>query len=155
MADPNDRLPALRGWDPFGDLDVFKPSLFRRLLNDAWSDAPAARPADTLLPVVDVAENETAYVVTAELPGCRLEDISVEVEHGTLTIRGEKRSERSGANEQLRLTERSFGSFRRCFRLPADASEADVEASFRDGVLTVEIARSGQRREPTVVRIKT
>ncbi len=154
MANPNEWMPAVRRWDPFGDLDVFKPSLFRRLLSESWGDAPAAGSAETALPVIDVGENEKSYVVTAELPGCKLEDISVQLEHGALTIRGEKRSGRSGEKEQLRWTERSFGSFHRSFRLPADASEGGVEASFRDGVLTVEIAKS-KPREPTIVRIKT
>ena len=110
------------------------------------------RLADEALPVpaVDVDETDEAYVVTAENPGIDKGDVNVECHDGMLTIHGEKRSEEK---EKRRWTERYYGSFSRSFRLPSDADENAIEARFKDGVLTVTVGRSRERK-PRVVAIK-
>jgi HSP20 family protein len=149
MSDDRNELAPSRRWAPFDDLDFLGPAIFRRMRREV----PATR-AELPNPAVDIADNETSYVVTAELPGCGSDDVSVEVHEGTLIIRGEKKSEREGEQEQTRWMERSFGSFHRSFRLPADASQDKVAATFKDGVLTIEIPKT-EESKPRVVRIQS
>jgi HSP20 family protein len=154
MTSSNETTRSVRRWEPFGDLDFSGPSLFRRMLGDVWENAPRLTRPDMTMPAMDIVENEKAYVVTAELPGCKPEDVTVELHEGVLAIRGEKKSERSEEKEHSRWTERSFGSFHRSFRLPADAAQSQVDASFKDGVLTIGIAKT-EESKPQVVRIKS
>jgi HSP20 family protein len=106
------------------------------------------------LPAVDVRENDQRYAVTVELPGVRKEDVQVELENGMLTIRGEKTSEREEKQEQCRYSERSYGSFSRSFSLPSDADADRLEASFKDGVLSLTIPRIEQVK-PRAIAIKS
>jgi len=146
---------AVRPRDPFyGDFGLSRPSLVRQLMGDLWGDAPQLSSTDLPVPAIDISENDKGYVVTAELAGCKPEDVSVEIHEGVLSIRGEKKSERSEETEKSRWTERSFGSFHRAFRLAPDASQDEIDASFKNGVLTVKIAKT-EENKPRVVRIKS
>ncbi len=138
-------------WSPLSELDPFvgwpfrgRPSLLRE---DFWG------PGRTFAPAVDVTEDESHYVVTAELPGAAKEDVTVELHEGVLTIRGEKRSSHDEENEQRRHTERVFGTFSRAFSLPPDADGEHIHASFEHGVLTVRIPKT-QEAKPRTVDIK-
>ena len=95
----------------------------------------------TLAPAIDVTETDAEYVRSAEVPGVKKNDLTVEVQQGVLTLRGEKKSEREETKERARLIERSWGTFARSFSPPADADAGKVEASFVDGVLNVKIAK--------------
>jgi HSP20 family protein len=101
---------------------------------------------------MDVAESKDGYTVTAEIPGVSKDDISVECHDNVITIKGEKRDEREETDEHRHYVERSYGSFSRSFRLPPDASE-DIQASFRDGVLTVVVPKQ-EEKKPRTVTIK-
>jgi HSP20 family protein len=103
---------------------------------------------------MDVAGGEKAYTVTVELPGCRMEDVHVDLQEGVLTIRGEKRSEREEKEEQRRYVERTYGSFSRSFRLPPDADPDHLEASLKDGVLAITIPRT-EEAKPRPIAIKS
>jgi HSP20 family protein len=92
------------------------------------------------LPPIDLSEDDEHYIVSAELPGARAEDIHVELEGGALAIRGEKRLEREVTGVRCRTLERWFGAFERTVMLPPDAGEP-VHAALEDGVLTVKIAK--------------
>jgi len=154
MSKQKETTALARPRDPFfGDFGLTRPGLFRQMLADIWGDTPHFATPSMPIPAVDIAETDKSYVVTAELPGCKPEDVSVEVHEGVLSIRGEKKSERSEEGEHSRWTERSFGSFHRSFRLAPDAQEDHIEASYKNGVLTVEIARS-EESKPKVVRVK-
>jgi HSP20 family protein len=140
-----DELDFFRRWSPLRDLGSGRLS---RLFEE-----PMARSAARLAPAVDIAEHDDGYVVTAEIPGATREDVTVEAHDGVLTLRGEKRSEREGKKEQSRWVERSYGSFSRSFTLPANADTEKVAASFKDGVLTVEIPKAAEQK-PKVIRIQ-
>ncbi|MEN8160261.1 MAG: Hsp20/alpha crystallin family protein, partial [Myxococcota bacterium] len=99
-------------------------------------------------------EDEKNFIVTAELPGTKREDVTVELEDDLLTIRGEKRNEREEKKEKRRFVERSYGTFSRSFTLPANANADKVSASFKDGVLTVLIGKRPESK-PRVVNIKS
>lgn len=148
----SEKTPSrVTAWDPFAHDDFFSrwprfgamPAV-RSMLHDA---PPAWSPA------MDVSENDDAYVITVELAGASKEDVTVEAHENVLTIRGEKRSERNEENEQRKYVERSFGSFSRSFSLPANADADAVEASFDQGVLTVQIAKT-QETKPKQISVK-
>jgi len=140
--------------DPFSELDLFERlapfarGIGRGSLGDLVGD-PAAS-GRTFAPAVDISENEDAFIVAAELPGTKPEDVQVEVHDGVLTLRGEKKSERTSENEHARYVERSFGSFSRSFRLPENADADKVEAGYGEGVLTLTIGKRAEARPRTV-----
>jgi len=101
-------------------------------------------------PAVDVAENNDEYVVSAELPGAKPEDVTVELHEGVLTLRGEKRHERDEHTEHARYVERSYGSFSRSFALPQNANGEKVQAGFKDGVLTLRIPKREEAKPRTI-----
>jgi len=150
---------SLARWDPFEELDLFSswapfrehgglPSRLSRLLSEGGFGARGR-----LAPSVDIAEDDNRYVVTAELPGSKKEDVTVELKDGVLTIRGEKRNERDEKKEQSRWIERSYGSFSRSFTLPSNAVADRVKAEFKDGVLTIEVPKA-EETKPKVISIK-
>ena len=81
--------------------------------------------------------------INFELPGVAQKDITVTMQDGMLTVSGEKRIEHEEKGKEYYFSERAFGRFQRSFRLPADVDDADIEASFKDGVLAVRIPKSG------------
>ena len=93
-------------------------------------------------PSVDVAENEHSYEVKAELPGLKKEDIKLSLEDNVLTLEGERKEESETKKKNVRISERAYGRFQRCFRLPKEVSAEGVKASYKDGILTVEIPKS-------------
>jgi HSP20 family protein len=114
------------------------PRVYSRDFLDAfWGPGVGARE----LPPIDLSEDDEHYVVTAELPGMKAEDLRVELEGGALTIRGEKKLEREVTRERCRTLERWFGAFERTVRLPPDAGGEPVQAVLEGGVLTVTIAK--------------
>jgi len=137
-------------WNPFNDASWWFPSLSRTSEGDLLDSFWGGRGAPEFSPATDITEDDRQYIVTAELPGMKRSDVTVEVAEGVLTIRGEKESEREEKSEKRRYVERSFGSFTRAFTLPSDADEGKIEASFKDGVLTVTLAKSEQRKARVV-----
>jgi HSP20 family protein len=119
---------------------------------DLWGDGPQFSSTDLPVPAIDITETDKAYVVTAELAGCNPEDVVIEVLDGVLSIRGEKKNERCEETEHARWTERSYGSFHRSFRLAPDAAQDEIDASFKNGVLTVEIQKT-EENKPKVVKV--
>jgi HSP20 family protein len=96
-----------------------------------------AKIADWIAP----ASASDAYSIAIELPGVSEDDIHLTVERGMVNVRGEKQSYREDRDDTWYFSERQFGAFLRSFRLPADADETNVEASLKDGVLTIRVAR--------------
>ena len=95
----------------------------------------------TVVPRVDIREDAEALVLSAELPGIDKDAVKVEVHQGVLTIAGEKRAEAVSENQGVHRSERVFGAFRRSFRLPESIDGENVDASYKDGVLTVRLAK--------------
>ena len=106
-----------------------------------------------LFPAIDISEDENAIAVKAEVPGCRAEDIDISVHGNTMTISGEKKHEEEKKEKGYYHIERSYGSFRRDLTLPTDVDTTKVEASCKDGVLTVTLPKA-ERAKPTKVKIK-
>jgi HSP20 family protein len=98
--------------------------------------------ADFFSPQVDAAATGETYEINIELPGVSSDDINIDVHDGTLSIKGEKHSEREEEGKTFFFSERSFGSFQRSFRLPGDVDPDKIGARFKDGVLTISVPKS-------------
>lgn len=105
---------------------------------------PEQRPAFALghMPKVETAEDDKQFEISVELPGVDEKDVSVSVDNGVLTIKGEKKSEREEKKKDYHLTERSYGSFERSFHLPENASQDKITADFENGVLKIALPKS-------------
>lgn len=104
-------------------------------------------------PVVDITEDEHAYILQAELPGVKKEDVTVQLENGTLTVSGDRQFNREEKSRKVHRIERFYGTFSRSFDLPEDVNPDKVNASFQDGVLTVTVAKS-EAAKPKRIEVK-
>ena len=101
-------------------------------------------------PLVDISEDAKEYLIKAELPEVKKEDVKITMEDGTLTIAGDRKYEKEGNGKKYHRMERAYGSFGRSFSLPDDASPAKVTADFKDGVLKVHLAKNEKARPQQV-----
>jgi HSP20 family protein len=107
-------------------------------------------------PAVEVAEKDTAYEITVELPGLDQNNIDVKLAGGALTIKGEKKEETEEKRKNYYMSERRFGSFERSFQLPEDVDQDKIGASFNKGVLTITLPKSAQAQKSTKkIEVKT
>ena len=97
-------------------------------------------------PALDMTETDNSYKITAELPGMAPENVEVTFEEGMLRITGEKREEREENERGYRLSERSYGAFERMIQLPSSAEPEKIDASFKNGVLTILIPKSAEEK---------
>ena len=145
---------AITRWDPMSDMMSLR-QVMDRLFEDAWVPSwGAVRGAvDSgfgTLPV-DVYETDDAVVVTASLPGLKPEDIDNTVQGDMIRIHGETKHDEEVKDDQFHRVERSYGSFTRSFALPHTVDAGKVEASYKDGVLTITLP---QREEAKPKQIK-
>ena len=101
------------------------------------------------MPAVDVAETDKAYEITAELPGMDEKNIEVKFADGVLTIKGEKKDEKEEKKKDYYLSERSYGSFQRSFQVPDGVDTDKIEATFKNGILTVVLPKSTEAQKAT------
>jgi len=104
-------------------------------------------------PLVDISEDAQEYLIKAELPEVRKEDVKVTAEAGTLTIMGERKFEKEVSGKKFHRVERAYGSFGRSFSFPDDASPEKVSAEFKDGVLTVHLTKNAKAK-PQQIEVK-
>lgn len=104
-------------------------------------------------PLVDITEDDREYVIKAELPEVRKEDVKITVESGTLNLSGERTFEKEDKGLRYHRVERSYGSFLRSFVLPDDADASKVSAEFKDGVLMVRVEKH-EKALPKRIEIK-
>ena len=104
-------------------------------------------------PSVDIQETDTEYLVKAELPEIKREDVKVTVENGILTLQGERKHEKEEKNRKFHRVERSYGTFLRTFTVPTDADEAKVAADFKEGILRVHLPKTEKPR-PKMIEVK-
>jgi HSP20 family protein len=100
--------------------------------------------ADYFAPEADASTTDQYYEINIELPGVAPEDVDVTVHENNLTIRGEKQARREEKGRTYFFSERVYGTFQRSFRLPADTDVDKIAADFKDGVLTIKIAKQSQ-----------
>jgi HSP20 family protein len=140
-------------WDPFRELDGIHARLSRML------DERPLRGFDTdtlsfgeWVPAVDIQETDNEYLVKADLPEVKKEDVKVEYEDGVLTVEGERKMEKEQKGRQFHKIEREYGKFVRRFALPGEIDAAKLSANFTDGVLNVYLPKS-QETKPKAVTV--
>jgi len=106
-------------------------------------------------PLVDISEDDKEYLIKAELPGLKKDDVHISVEKGVLTITGERKFEKEEKDRKHHRVERAYGSFVRTFIVPDDAEADKVHAEFKDGLLTIHIPKSEQAKPKQIeVRVE-
>jgi len=105
------------------------------------------------MPAIDVSETGERITVKAEIPGMEAKDIDIAIVGDTLTIKGEKKTEREEKEENYHIVERSYGSFSRSMKLPAAVDADKVEATYKNGVLTVSCPKK-EEVKPKAIEIK-
>lgn len=140
-------------WEPFRDMD----DVFNRFFADTLRRWPAVQgsafanegqtAAREWAPLADVSENEAEYLIKAELPEVRKDDVSVTVQDGVLTLSGERKQDVREDSEKPHRVERFYGPFARRFALPENADEQAIRAECRDGVIVIHIPKQ-KRVEP-------
>jgi HSP20 family protein len=128
-------------WRPFRDLEEWERRFDDLLGRPLWR-----LPTDERgwIPAVDVFEKDDRFVVKAELPGMKDDDVDVSVVGDTLTIKGERKTETEVKNEDYYRCERSYGTFYRSIPIPSNVDANKIEASFDDGVLEVTLPKSAK-----------
>jgi HSP20 family protein len=151
------RTPATRE-DFFDSFAIFRREM-DRMFADFFGDSGLRRAQfgwAVLSPAVDIDESDKEIVVSAELPGITEKDVEVSLAGDILTIKGEKRSEHEENNGDGVHMERRFGSFSRSVRLPFEAGNEQVDATFSNGVLTVRVPKPPQlQRAVRRIEVKT
>ena len=145
----------LTKWEPFRELEDMTQRLnriFGRSLVDRDKSSEALRVAEWA-PAVDVSETENAYLIKAEIPEVKKEDVKVTLQDGILTLQGERKQEKEEKGKRFHRIERSYGSFLRSFDLPANVDDTKAKADFKDGVLTLTLPKS-EKAKPKSVEVK-
>lgn len=120
-------------------------------LSQARAEPGKKRPAVTAWePPVDISESDTAYLVKAEIPGVKKEDVRVTIEDGMLTLQGERKMEKQ--SNKFHRVERCYGSFMRSFLVPDDADGGNVNAEFKDGMLNITLAKT-EKAKPRQIKV--
>ena len=145
---------ALTNWRGSSDLNRIRNQL-NRIFEDPFSLLePDTSFFEGWTPAVDITEDKDKYVVRAELPGMRKEDISVSLDGNTLTISGERKQEEEKKERESYRSERFFGRFQRSVTLPAQVQANKIEANYKDGVLTVTLPKSEEAKRKQI-EVKT
>jgi HSP20 family protein len=142
----------LTRFDPMKDLETLTSRL-NRMFNTPRAGSPEDMPFGDFLPPMDIEENEKEYLLTADLPAIRREDVKVAVTDGVLAIEGERRLEKDEQTRKFHKVERSFGKFVRRVVVPTDVDQAKIAAEVKDGLLTVHLPKSAAAK-PRSLEIK-
>ena len=140
----------MRALTPWTGMTTFKKEmdrLFDRFVEPVWPEAPTLGAWE---PKIDLTETKDALTVKAELAGVDQKDISVSLQDGVLTIKGEKDEEKEEKDKQYHRVERSYGAFARAIRLPAAVDAGGVTATFKDGVVTITLPKAPEAKGTTV-----
>ena len=140
---------ALIKWEPMREFEDLFDRYTRAM---GW---PANRGQELMtkgdwLPRVDISETDGEFVIKAEIPEVRKEDVKVGVDNGILTIQGERKQEKDENKEKFHRVERYYGSFVRSFTLPDNVDEAGIRASFKDGMLNLTLPKSAVAKPKTI-----
>jgi len=107
----------------------------------------------TWAPAIDIAEHDNEYVVKFELPGVNKEDVKITLESNVMIISGEKKQEKEAKKENYHRVERSYGSFQRSFTLPTTVKSDKIDASYKDGILSILLPKA-EEAKPKQIEVK-
>src|SRR6476660_5933156 len=136
-------LNKVTTWNPLREMDEaqnrFNPFFLAGFPNRMGSDEIHSLTVADWSPEVDIIQDDHEYLLKADLPEMKKDDVRVTVEDSILSVSGERKSEKEDLKKKFHRIERSYGNFRRSFTLPEDADSTKVTAEFRDGVLKVHL----------------
>jgi HSP20 family protein len=143
---------SLMRWDPVREMEDLSSRL------NQWFGQPIARRMGdengmTLAnwaPAVDVEETDKEYVVKADLPDIRKDDLKIRIDDGVLSLEGERRQEKEQQGVRFHRVERSYGKFMRRLELPMEIDQQKVSAEFKDGVVIVHLPKTHEARPKTI-----
>ena len=142
----------LTKWDPFREMeDVF--DRYTRAIGWPRRGSQEIMAAGDWAPRVDIAETDNEFIIKAEIPGVKKEDVKVTVDSGVLSIRGERKQEKEEKDKKFHRVERYYGSFTRSFTMPDNVDETKIEASFKDGMLNLRIPKT-EAAKPKAIEVK-
>jgi len=141
----------LTRWNPFVELDEIQNRL-NRLFVDQAAKTPGEAFAD-FAPTVDIQETDDEFIVKADLPDVKKEDVKVHLQDGVLAIEGERHQEKNQTGKRFHRMEREYGKFVRRFAMPTEIDPDKVRAEFKEGVLNV-ILPKAPAAKPKVIDVK-
>ena len=150
-------MNTLIRWDPFKDMDELQSrltNLFGLTPARTGNGGQELMTVSQWTPSVDIIEDEKEWLVKAELPEVKKEDVKVTVEDGVLTITGERKLEKEEKDKKYHRIERSYGNFNRSFSIPATVDEEKIRADYKDGVLKIALPKKEQAK-PKQIKIAT
>jgi HSP20 family protein len=141
-------------WDPFGDVET----LFNRMVSGQFWPRLALEGEGKRLqwaPSADISETDKEYVIRAELPAVKKEDVQVTLDDGIITIKGERKQQKEDKNEKFHRVESFHGSFERSFIVPDNVKSDAIKCESKDGVLTVHIPKSeATKQKPKQIAVQ-
>lgn len=137
--------------DPFRNVSSLQEQV-NRLFESSFSHQGDQSTLTAWAPAVDVYETENELVIKADLPEISEKDLDVRVENNTMTIRGERKFEQKVREDNYLRMERAYGSFSRSFSLPNTVNTEQIQAEYKDGVLTVTLPKRAESK-PKQVKI--
>lgn len=149
-------MNALTPWNPFKEMEDLQSRLakvFGLAPTRAGNGAEELMTVTEWTPSVDITEDDKEWLVKADLPELKKEDVKVTVENGVLTISGERKLEKEEKNKKYHRIERAYGAFVRSFSVPDGTDSEKVSAEFKDGVLKVHLLKS-EKAKPKALDIK-
>ena len=137
-------------WSPFQEFE----NAFNRYNGLAGRNWPRdeERAAVEWRPLSNISETDAEYLIKAELPEVKKEDVEITVHEGVITVKGERREESAVESEKQHRVESVYGSFSRSFALPADVDESGIRAESKDGVLRVHLPKT-EVKKPKAIEI--
>ena len=138
-------------WRPFGDLLGMQNRINQLFEDDFFKPVkPQEYSSSSWIPSTDIYETKDAYVFNMELPGMSKEDLVIELNNNTLSIKGEKKEEKDIKEDSFHRIERSSGSFSRCFSIPKNVNSTKIEASMKNGILKVKIPKVEEAKTKSI-----
>jgi len=142
----------LTRWDPLMGMEDLLGRYARALSIPRRGSQEVMEPGDWA-PRVDIVETGKEFLITAEIPDVKKEDVKISVENGVLTIRGERKQEKEEKDKKFHRIERFYGAFTRSFSLPDNVDESKIEATFNDGILNLQIPKT-EEVKPKSLEVK-
>jgi len=139
-----------REWSPFSELNRLRQEINRVFEEPFGGFVPATGFFEGWNPSIDIYEDKDNLVIKAELPGMKREEIDVSVTGDTLTVSGERKREEETKEKEGYRSERYFGRFQRSVTLPQPVDPAKVQASYKDGILTVTCPKSEEAKRKQI-----
>jgi HSP20 family protein len=154
LAKWQSRVPSLNTWDPFSEMADLR-RMTDQVFGEFFGRTPSSMASTEGLwsPKVDIHESKDGIRLTAELPGVNQEDIHVSIEGDSLTLHGERKNQTEVKEDQYYRIERSYGKFLRTILLPSVVDASQVKATYRDGVLEIQLPKKAEA-QPKEIKVE-